>query len=455
MTIKQWFYNIIGSREKALQSLPQPQTQLFGISPITFGNTDHRDYLDSGFGNSTIYSIIQFMSDKIAGMPYYLYEVKDSQAYKRYKSLNRDINQTSFIEYERARKKALREVDNHPFLEVFDKLGFEGKAQLAGHYLLTGNCFLWKNKGGTGSEVLDYQILPGRGMSIKKGDGIYDVAGYSLQLGKVIEYDAEEIAHWKRWNPFIDAAGSHLYGLSPLRAGLIDLWTNNEGKRAAYHDFKNQGVRGALFRNEDQPWQTEQRDELKEYVDENMNGNENRGKILPLNVKAQWQNIGLSASEMEVMKALQLTKEDLCNIFQFPVRMLASVEGTFNNVETAGKQFITNCIYPRTLSYSDFVNDKLLVDFDKPGRLHYGVDITALPEMQGDMEKMYKMMQDAYWVSPEEKREVTNWDDSGVEEMKKFYFPSNLTPIEELGLGDNITNDVNNLNNNGVKDYDY
>lgn len=428
-------------------------TQFFGIAPIVIGNYDDRDYLDKGFGgNSTVYSIIKIISDKAAGLPFYLYEVKDRQAYKRYKSLSQDINQMSLIEYERARNKALREVDNHPFLEVFDALGFEGKAQLFGHYDISGNLFLYKNRGITGREVLSYTILPTEGMMIKRGEGINEVLGYTLQFGEIIDYTTDEVVHWKRWNPFFDIAGSHLYGLSPLKAGLTDLLINSEGKRAAYHDFKNQGVRGAIFRNEDMPWQPEQRDQIKEYVDDNMNGNENRGKINALNIKATWQNIGLTAGEMETMKALQLTKEDICNVYQFPVRMLSSIEGTFNNVENAGKQFITNCIYPRARSFSDFVDDKLLTDFDKPGRLHYGVDITGLPEMQGDMKLMYEMLQSAYWVSPEEKRQVTNWEDSGVPEMKNFYFPNSLVPIDEVGIGSSINEDVQRLNAAGIND---
>jgi HK97 family phage portal protein len=414
------------------------------------------DYMKEGFGsNSVVYSIIRHISDKFASLPFYLYEVKDSKQYSRYKAMSRGLDTgASLIEYERTRKKALREVDRHEFLDTYNKLGFDGKAQLCGFRDIAGEAFLWKIKGLSGGAPLAYKILPSQFMAIHADATLDGVRGYRLNLGQTIEFTPEEIAHWKYWNPFFDNNGGHLYGLSPLRAAYMDLMTSKAGKNAAYSDFANNGTRGAIVRNEDIPWQPEQKDDLRQYIDENFNGVENRGKIRAINIKAEWMQMGLSSSEMETMKALQLTKEDICNVYQFPVRLLAGIEGTFNNVESSGKQLITNCIMPRALSHSDFVDQQLLTDFDKPGRLHYGVDITALPELQDEMAKMYELMEKAYWVNPDEKREMTNWEASGDPNMKKFYFPSSLTPLDQLNeKPEDLGQDMEDLDSEGIKDY--
>lgn len=453
MTNKSWFGKLF--RRKSI-TVTSPFWMFTSDGGKVLISDDKAKYLHEGFGaNSTVYSIIKHISDKFATLPFYLYEITDKKEFNRYKSLSSGLSSnSSLIEYERSRKKSLREVDKHPFLEAFDKLGFEGKAQLCGYRDISGDAFLWKNKG-LGKEPLSYKILPSQFMNIDANDTLDGVNGYRLNIGKGIPFEVDEIAHWKHWNPFYDTTGSHLYGLSPLRAGFLDLLTSRAGKEAAYRDFKNNGVRGVVTRNEDIPWSEEIRDAANDWADENLNGVDNRSKIRVLNMKTNWMQMGMSSSEMELLKALQLTKEDLCNVYSFPMRLLAGVEGTFNNVDASGKQLITNCVYPRAVSFRDFVNNQLLPDFDKSSNLFYDVDITALPELQDEMKLLYDLMVAAWWVSPEEKREMTNWDASNEPLMKKFYIPSTVTPIDQANqdLGADITNSVNAVNAAGAKDY--
>lgn len=409
--------------------------------------------MKEGFGsNSTVYSIIKHISDKFATLPFYLYEIKDKKEFERYKCLSQGIG-SSLIERERSRHKSLREVDKHPFIEAFDKLGFEGKAQLCGFRDMTGEAFLWKVKGLNGAPI-EYRILPSQHMNIVPDRNLFDrPLRYELNYGKLTPFELEEIAHWKHWNPFVDSSGTHLHGLSPLRAGYIDLMTSKAGKLAAYNDFKNNGVRGAIIRNEDIPWDEQQRDDVNAYLDERFNGSENRGKIRAINIKADWIQMGLSASEMETMKALQLTKEDICNLYSFPFRMLAGVEGTMNNVQTSGKQFITNCVYPRAVSFRDFVNKHLLPDFGNTG-LFYDVDISALPELQGDMEQLAKII-NTLPLTLNEIREVMNYDVLTDPNMDKVYIATGKTPLDIANTDPmaGIESDVEKLESEGISDY--
>jgi HK97 family phage portal protein len=412
------------------------------------------DYLNEGFGsNSTVYSIIKQISDKFASLPFYLYEVKSKKDFDRYKSLTSNLkHSTNLIQLEKLRTKSMDEVENHPFLDAFNALGFEGKAQLCGFYDLTGEAFLWKIKGLSGKEVLQYKILPSQFMKVNPDSTLDGVRNYVLNQGQTINFEVDEIGHWKKWNPFFDVNGGHLHGLSPLRAGFIDLMTNKAGKNAAHSDFSNNGTRGAIVRNEDIPWTDQQRDGIKQYIDENFNGYENRGKIRAINIKANWMQMGLSASEMETMKALQMTKEDICNVFQFPPRMLSAIEGTFNNVEAAERQLITHCIMPRALSFRDFVNNNLLPDFKDGHRYFFDVDITALPEMQKDIKDLVetlKMMP----ITLNEFREAVKYDSLPDENMNKVYIESSKVPLDQMNSMDDLSNDVSGLEDEGIKDY--
>jgi HK97 family phage portal protein len=414
------------------------------------------DYIKEGFGsNSVVYSIIKSISDKFATLPFYLYEVKSKKDFDRYKAYTGNFkHKGSLIEYERLRKKAVNEIEGHPFQVAFDKLGFEGKAQLCGFYDMAGEAYLWKIKGLSGTEPLAYKILPSQFMAIDPDATLDGVKGYRLNLGNHIPFTPDEIGHWKRWNPFFDNNGGHLYGLSPLRAGFMDLMTSKAGKNAAYSDFSNNGVRGAIVRNDERPWDDSQREGLKGYIDENFNGVDNRGKIRAINIKAEWMQMGLSSSEMETMKALQLTKEDLCNVFQYPPRLLAAIEGTFNNVEAAERQLITHCVLPRAISFRDFVNTQLLPDFKDGSRYFYDVDITALPEMQQDMKELVEML-NMMPIDMNEFRTAIKYDERNEENCKKIMVKSDKVFLDELGQSDkeDIGQDVDDLEDEGIKDY--
>jgi phage portal protein BeeE len=447
--------NLWGLLGKKSMTVSSPLWYFLSNGDKVLVNDSKGEYIGEGFGsNSTVYSIIKHISDKFATLPFYLYETKDKKEFNRYKCLSQGLSSGgSLIEYERARKKALREVDTHPFLDAFDALGFEGKAQLCGFRDMSGDAFLWKVKGLSGSAPIAYKILPSQFMNIDADGTLDGVKGYRLNIGKGVEFQVEEIGHWKHWNPFFGTAGEHLYGLSPLRAGFVDLMTSKAGKNAAYNDFKNNGVRGAIVRNEDIPWSPEIRDQTNTYLDEKFNGADNRGRIRAINMKASWMQMGLSSAEMDTMKALQLTKEDLCNVFSFPVRLLAGVEGTFNNVDSSGKQLVTNCVYPRAVSFRDFVNSQLLPDFGAQG-LFYDVDISALPEMQDEM----KMLADVLNTLPltlNEIRTGMGYDEIADANMDKVYITSNKSPIDQINqpMQGDISGDANTLNQQGANDY--
>jgi HK97 family phage portal protein len=442
-----------GKQHKSYASGPMWFFQSDGTKILV--SDDRGDYMKEGFGsNSVVYSIIKSISDKFATLPFYLYEVKNKKDFDRYKAYTSNFkHKGSLVEYERLRKKAVNEVENHPFQIAFDKLGFEGKAQLCGFYDMAGEAYLWKIKGLSGKEPLAYKILPSQFMQIDADATLDGVRGYRLNLGKATQFTPEEIGHWKRWNPFYDTAGGHLHGLSPLRAGFIDLMTSKAGKNAAYADFSNNGTRGAIVRNEDIPWGTEQRDDVSRYVDENFNGVENRGKIRAINIKAEWMQMGLSSSEMETMKALQMTKEDLCNVFQYPPRLLAAIEGTFNNVEAAERQLVTHCVLPRAISFRDFVNTQLLPDYKDAGRYFYDVDITALPEMQSDMKELVEML-DKMPIDLNEFRAAIKYDESPDPNAKKIYISSSKVPLDQVNMAqDDLGQDMEDLEGEGIKDY--
>ena len=75
-------------------------------------------------------------------------------------------------------------------------------------------------------------------------------------------------------------------------------------------------------------------------------------------------------------------------------------------------------------------------------------DVTALPELQKDIEKLVSQLVSAYWLTLDEKRIAMNYEPLGGEFAKAF-INSGLTPIEDLNVDVNeMINDYANGNDN-------
>ena len=66
------------------------------------------------------------------------------------------------------------------------------------------------------------------------------------------------------------------------------------------------------------------------------------------------------------------------------------------------------------------------------GEYYVDFDITILPEMQEDMEKVVAQAEKMWWISPNEKREMSRYDAIADPAMDKVYIPSNLVPIDDF-----------------------
>jgi hypothetical protein len=84
------------------------------------------------------------------------------------------------------------------------------------------------------------------------------------------------------------------------------------------------------------------------------------------------------------------------------------------------------------------------------GMEYIDFDITALPELQKDIEKLVAQLAQAYWLTLDEKRMAMNYEPLGGE-FDKAYVNAGLVPIEDLTMDDNGTiNDYANGDNNGA-----
>lgn len=144
---------------------------------------------------------------------------------------------------------------------------------------------------------------------------------------------------------------------------------------------------------------------------------------------------------METMKVLELTLHQWCRVLGLPTVIFDTAHSADNNYQNGMRDLVTNTIVPMMASLRDELNRWLLPRFDAEDQF-IDFDITALPELQRDMEKMINGLKQAYWLTEDEKRIAMNYEPKGGV-YDTSLVPSGLTPIENVGMDISVTPDPN------------
>lgn len=403
-------------------------------------------YINKGYRfNSSIYSIVNLISKTAANIPFQIYEVKNENELKRYKSITSgSVTTTSLVNSNIIQKKALANVED---TELHELLNRPNPAQSFNSWIqeiiafgaLTGNRYIYGIAPDTGQNMGKYKelyVLPSQVVEIHSGGLMKPVKEYTLEYNGTYRIPAEFICHIKNFNPYYDGSGSHLYGMSPLKAGLRSMDANNEALTTGVKYLQNQTARGMLISDEGDMTESQAK-QLKDKFRSTYQGSNNAGDLIITPKKLSWVNFGLNASDLSLIDQYNASIKDLCNVYNVPVQLLNNTESsTYNNMKEAKKALYQNAVIPELIRIREELNrwltpqygDKLYIDFD----------FNSIPELQEETEKVVDQMSKSWWLTPNEKRIAMNY---GVDEdnvrMNEYYVPANLIPMEpSTGLDD-------------------
>jgi HK97 family phage portal protein len=400
-------------------------------------------YINKGYRfNSTIYSIVNLITKTASTIPFMVYEVKNENELKRYKSMTSgNFNSNAMLQSKILQKKALVEVED---TELHELLNRPNPAQSYNAWLqevvafgkLTGNRYIYgisPESGPNQNKYSELYVLPSQSVEINSG-GIFDpIKYYTLDYNGEYKIDADSVCHIKDFNPYYDGTGSHLYGMSPLKAGLRSLDANNEALTTGVRYLQNQTARGVLMSDEGDLNEVQAR-QLKDKFRQQYQGANNAGDVIITPKKLSWVNFGLNASDLSLIEQYNASIKDLCNIYNVPVQLLNNTDSsTYNNVNEAKKSLYVNSVIPELNKIKDELNRWLTPQYGE--KLYIDFDYTNIPELQEEMDKVVNQMTQAWWLTPNEKRAAMSYGaDEDTQEMNDYYIPSTFLPLDNQDL---------------------
>jgi len=448
-----FFYNLFfKNNEPSLKQKAQSTPITFpiiGNGGINWLNDNSQQYITSGYaGNPVIYSIVKQISEKMSAVPFYLYEIKNDRSLKRYKALNQSNNLISYDGFV-TKSQSLKEVDSHKIIDLLEQPNPNQSfsdfiKNYIGYKLITGNSYIYgqspelgKNKGLiTGMTVLPSQLMNIISLNPSEVD-YYDIIGGNTRINK------ESICHLKYWNPDFSSGLQH-YGQSPLKAALKVMQLHNTAYKSQASILDNKGAYGFLS-DASGAASEEQLQQLKDRF-----SNAENGEFMVASADLKWTQIAQPTEDLMILDSLNLTKQDLCNIYGFPSLLLGGDDKTFLNFETAQKSLIYDTVVPELTSLRDALNKWILPAYEKADGKKYFIDfdISVLPQLAGDMTEIIGQLSQMWWVTGNEKRIASKYGaDTSNKLMDTYLVPQGLVPIDELSI------DIDTTGNQDLSDY--
>ena len=448
--------NIFKGKNKAYQALYS-----WGIK-FTQYDSNLKNYVENGYNvNSDVYAVVSQQASEINRIPYFIKPIKDELEKEKYDQLRLTTKNVlsfgSFVKTIQQKAKAFEQeeypmpIDRPNPMQTWRELFSLYKTYMA----LTGNFYLYLRSPEDGMNQgvpTEIYVLPAHLIEIVLKEGIDMLSSdspidyYILNEGnQFIRFEEANIIHIKYPNPNFDLKGSHLYGQSPLRAALKDIQASNEAKTLNAKTLANGGSFGFISTKE--PLNEQQAKGLKDRLIEMDNSPKRLSNIAGSSHEVVFTRISLTTEELKPFDYLEYDQKAICNVLHWDDKLLNSDDGAkYDNYKLALRRAITGGISPDLRLLEEAFNSKFLPRFPKYKNRVIVFDETQLPEMQEDMEKLTKWLNDTLdrgVISRDEYREAINYAATENPLMEVHTVAMNVISLEDaLTPSDDLTFNV-------------
>ena len=377
--------------------------------------TNKTDYIDKAFAyNATVYSVINMRANAAKGIPWLVYKITNKQKHRQYTAMtHKELNLRKAISL---KEESLEEVENTPLNVLLKKPNPMGSFQdlVEGMFIyrdVTGDAYLFKVMNPAKSEIIQLHLLPADQVKIVGGTFLNPINGYRFdgEFDKPLE--PEKVMHWKYFNPKWRNDGSQLYGMSPLIPAAKTINADNAGINNETASFANEGVK-AIVTGTDQTeieFTKDQADLLiKKFAKATKRAQEGGGNLMFNRAPLNLLKIGETPVNLGVLDSRKYNKEILCNVFRIHPSLLSSDASTLDNMKEGRKALMTMSVMPDMDSLRDNLNSMFQASFGDQYYVDY--DMMAISELQDDIEKIGRTLQNMDWITDNEKRIYTNYE---------------------------------------------
>lgn len=447
---------------------------LIGGGNQTDYDQEMQTYFDKGYNiNPVVYSVINQQATKTASIPYYIRKIEDVQAKKKLDILNK-ATQSNLTARQKVKKLIL---ENKAFsnddLEMPLKQPNITQTWTEFHSLyktflkLTGNVYIYMltpidgmNKG----MPIAIYLLPSQDMKIvlKAKANMIGIESpidyYMLIRGKqYLHFPAGSVIHIKYANPNYSEQGEHLYGQSPLKAALKNLESSNAALGLNIKTLKSGGAFGFIHAK-NSALREDQAKEIKERLMEMNNSPDDLSKIAGISAEIGFTRLSLTSDELKPFDYFKLDEKQICNVLGWSDKLLNNDDGAkYDNVNSFMRQVVTDNIVPDLLLLSKALNEYFLPRFKGYENTEIVYDVSELPEMQDDVEKMVSwaiLLLDRGVLNRKEVRDLLVFEDTENPDFDVYTVSADLFTLEEaLEAGFTTDNQSNGALLNEVMKY--
>lgn len=421
-------------------------SQIIGLT-VVWGSWNNQDYIDKAYiGNTTVYSVVSTIAS-VAGMAaesMRVYKVKDRKKAYLYKCWTGERSTPeSRIRAKLLFKDAYEYDDRHPLNDLIKQpnpeQGQNEFLQLSLIFkLILGNRFWFKGgmllEGADKGKITELYNLPPQHMQILASNvKLWEVFGYQLMAGGAVDPIPKDLVlHSRLPNPIFNGNGSHLWGLSPLKAMEKTLEADKAAQNRQVAYFQNAGSAGLIFNKSiTGTLATHIRDQIRRRINDEVNGYKNAGSIAVSEGDIGYIDFAMTGAEMQMLETRKYNDQKIYNAYHVPAGLFTdNANATDNNIAAWNKQLVSQAVLPALIDYRE--------DWNKIAALwgpdvYVDFDIAVFPELKEDLQKLASTLNLMPYLSPNEKRIAAGWDEDLNEPMmKRYIYPSGYTDISNL-----------------------
>jgi HK97 family phage portal protein len=382
-----------------------------------------------------IYSVISYLAETAARIPMYGYEVVNDDMLKRYKKHGQQTIQGKHYQL-----KAMQDLpDTDPFVEFMGGITYEDRIKYFTILYITGELFLYKEviELGPNAGKVYLHALNNQNVQVIVSDSFPQrVIGYRYyDVGYDGNFTTDEIIHVKYYNPQT-TNGLQFRGLSPLQVLTKRITRLNAGMDASVGQIQNGGIPGIVYEKNEFAIETlaQRKNDFAKYL----HNSSNKGAPYFAAGEMGYIPLGLPLADMDVVELQKIDFTKLCNAYKFPEVLLNNTDAsTYDNMNTALKMLYTNSILPNIFLFRDAIIHGVLTlpKFMDGVKRTIEIDISEIPALQDDMKAQADALNAMWWITPNEKREIQQFEEIDNPLMNQIIIDSGKQLLIDLNGG--------------------